>query len=46
VVTLRFTKKARRALARLRKVRLTAAVTATAGDGTRASVTKAATLRR
>ena len=45
-VTMRFTKKARRALARLRKLRLTAVVAATAADGTRASVTKAVTLRR
>jgi hypothetical protein len=45
-VTMRFTKKARRALARVRKVQLTAVVAATASDGTRASVTNAATLRR
>lgn len=46
VVTLRFSKKARRALARLRKLALSAVVTAAAPDGSRATVTKAATLRR
>ena len=46
VVTLRFSKKARRALARLRKVPLSAVVTAVAADGSRASLTRAATLRR
>jgi hypothetical protein len=46
LVTIRFTRSARKALARLRSVKLTAVVSATAADGRRASLKKALTVRR
>jgi hypothetical protein len=46
LLALRFTTKARRALARLRTVRLTVAVTATASDGRHTSLNRAVALRR
>jgi hypothetical protein len=45
-VTVRFTKTARKALARLRRVKLTAAVSAVSADGRRASLKKALTVAR
>jgi hypothetical protein len=45
-LALRFTRKARGALARMRTLRLTVAVTATASDGRKALLNRAVTLRR
>jgi hypothetical protein len=45
-VTVRFSKKARAALSRLRRVSLSVVVTATSADGARATATKRLTLRR